>query len=187
MKKINLKKEYEKECSTSSDINLHLPILYEAAKDCEHITEMGVRGGSSTRAFLYSNPKKYVAYDLYIDPIVNELFDYCKSIGKDYDYIESDVLNIEIEETDLLFIDTYHCYEQLSQELKLHSSKVKKYIAFHDTYTFGKVGEKLKSQAFQGSKGIMYAIEEFLEQNTEWEIVHDVDYNNGLIIVEKKS
>lgn len=182
---MDLQKEYETACNTFSDINQHLPILYEAAEECEHITEMGVRSGASTRAFLYANPKKYIAYDLYIDPDVDKLFEYCKSIGKDYSYIEADVLDIEIEETDLLFIDTYHCYEQLSQELKLHSNKVKKYIAFHDTFTYGRVGENLDQQKFRGTKGILYAIEEFLEENKEWKIVHDVDYNNGLMIIER--
>jgi len=183
---IDLKKEYEDAFNESSDINQHLPILLEASQECDHVTEMGVRGGDSTRAFLYADPKKYIAYDLNIDPDVKELFDYCKSIGKDFDYIQADVLEIEIEETDLLFIDTYHCYEQLVQELKLHAGKVKKYIAFHDTHTYGRVGENLDFQNFAGTKGIMYAIEEFLDENENWKIVHDVDYNNGLIIIEKK-
>lgn len=187
MKKINLKKEYNDTCKSSSDINEHLPVLYEAALDCSHITEMGVRSGSSTRAFLYADPKKYIAYDIKIDPEVNLLFDYCKSVGKDFHYIESNVLEIEIEETDFLFIDTYHCYEQLSKELFLHAPKVKKYIGFHDTFTYGRKGENLSFQSFSGTKGILYAIEEFLDKNKNWEIVHDVDYNNGLIIIEKKS
>lgn len=179
-------KEYEDACNTPSDINQHLPILCEAAQECDHVTEMGVRNGASTRAFLYASPKKFVAYDLFIDPEVDKLFEYCKSIGKDYSYNEANVLKIEIEETDFLFIDTYHCYEQLVQELKLHSSKVKKYIGFHDTFTYGRIGENLSQQSFSGTKGIMYAIEEFLDQNNNWKIVHDVDYNNGLIIIEKQ-
>ena len=182
---MNLQQEYQVSCDTESDINQHLPILYEAAQECDHITEMGVRTGSSTRAFLYADPKKYIAYDLEINPKVDELFEHCKSIGKDYQYIQADVLKIEIGETDLLFIDTYHCYEQLTQELKLHSDKVKKYIIFHDTHTYGRRGENLDFQSFSGTKGIMYAIEEFLEGNSNWKIVHDVDYNNGLVIIER--
>lgn len=183
---MNLKFEYETSCNTVSDINQHLPILYETAKECDHVTEMGVRHGSSTRAFLYADPKKYIAYDLNIDPEVNKLFEYCSELGKDFHYIQADVLKIEIEETDMLFIDTYHCYEQLSQELKLHSNKVRKYIAFHDTHTYARRGENLDFMDFSGTKGIMYAIEEFLEENKNWKIVHDVDYNNGLMIIERQ-
>lgn len=183
---MNLQKEYENACNTFSDINQHFSILFEAAQECDHITELGVRSGASTRAFLCANPKKYIAYDLYIDEEVNKLFEYSKSIGKEYSYVKGDVLKIEIEQTDFLFIDTYHCYEQLTQELKLHSEKVGRYIGFHDTFTYGRNGENLSQQNFVGTKGIMYAIEEFLDENKNWKIVHDVDYNNGLIIIEKK-
>lgn len=186
MEEINLQKEYKLATGSPSDINEHLPTLYEYAKRCSHITEMGVRHGASTRAFLYADPEKYVAYDLIIDEEVNSLFNYCKSVGKDYHYLQEDVLKIEIEETDLLFIDTYHCYEQLTEELKLHSSKVKKYIAFHDTVSYARVGENLPYLGFEGLKGIMYAIEEFLESNSEWQVVHNAKYNNGLMIIERQ-
>ena len=176
---MNLKEEYDNQCNISSDISEHLPILLEMAKKCEHITEMGVRTGVSTRAFLYSAPKKYFAYDLNLDSTVSQLFEYCQSKGKDYYYIQANVLEIEIEETDLLFIDTFHSYDQLKKELELHSNKVRKYIAFHDTYTFGR-----KPEGNLG-KGILYAIEEFLEENKSWSIIHNVEYNNGLMIIEK--
>lgn len=186
MKEINLKEEYEIYSTTQSDINEHLPTLYEYAKKCSHITEMGVRSGASTRAFLYANPEKFIAYDLVLDPQVNSLFEYCKSIDKDYSYLQEDVLEIEIEETDLLFIDTYHCYEQLTEELKLHSDKVRKYIAFHDTVSYARIGENLPSLRFEGLQGIMYAIEEFLDKNKNWKIVHNAKYNNGLMIIERE-
>jgi hypothetical protein len=181
---MNLKQEYENACNTSSDINEHLPKLYEMAKLCNHITEMGVRSGDSTRAFLYASPKKYVSYDLNINQTVNDLFEYCKSNGKDYEYIQADVLKIKIRKTDLLFIDTYHCYEQLLQELELHAKQVRKYIIFHDTVSYGRIGENLDFQSFSGTKGILYAIEEFLEQNSNWKIIHNAQYNNGLMIIE---
>jgi hypothetical protein len=50
---------------------------------------------------------------------------------------------------------------------------------FHDTDTFGEIGE-------DGGKGIMYAINEFLESNTEWKIVHNVAYNNGFMVIERQ-
>lgn len=184
--KYDFKNEFEIACNRPSDINEHLPILFEAANDVEHITEMGVRTGVSSLAFLYANPKKYIAYDLKKDDHVDQMFEYAKSLGRDCCYIEADVLKIEIEETDLLFIDTYHCYEQLTQELKLHSDKVGKYIIFHDVYTYGRRGENLSFQNFEGTKGILYAIEEFLGNNPEWEIVHHVENNNGLMIIENK-
>ena len=70
---------------------------------------MGVRTGVSTRAFLNTNVQ-LISFDLQLDPQVNKLFELAKNNGKKVQYIIDDVLKIEIEETDLLFIDTLHTY-----------------------------------------------------------------------------
>ena len=84
---MNLQKEYENACNTFSDINQHLPILFEAAQECDHITELGVRYGASTCAFLYANLKKYIAYDLYIDEVDEKVVEIIKDAvsGSDLD------------------------------------------------------------------------------------------------------
>lgn len=186
MKTFNFEKEYESACNTPSDINEHIPTLLKIAQSVDSITEMGVRSGVSTRAFMYANPKKLIAYDLKKDHKVDQMFEYAKTLGKNFHYIESNVLDIKIEKTDLLFIDTFHCYEQLSQELQLHAKQVKKYVIFHDVYTYGLVPEKCSNYNFVGTKGILYAIEEFLENNHDWEKIYHVENNNGLMIIEKK-
>jgi hypothetical protein len=84
-----------------------------------------------------------------------------------------------IDEADLLFVDSHHTYETVSKELEIHAHKIKKYIMFHDTVAFGEVGE-------DGGKGIMFAINEFLEVNPEWKIVHQATYNNGFMIIERQ-
>jgi hypothetical protein len=40
-----LKIKYNNFCNYSSDINEHLPTLYNYARECESILELGVRGG----------------------------------------------------------------------------------------------------------------------------------------------
>ena len=104
MEKINL--IYESQCNTPSDINEHLPTLLKYAKECKHITEMGVRWVSSTWPLLLSNPKKMISYDIVRHPKIEEVIDLSKNYNIDYQFIQSDVLTIEIEETELLFIDT---------------------------------------------------------------------------------
>ena len=148
---MNLQTEYQTSLRTVSDINEHLPILYEYAKKCNHVTEMGARGGHSTRAFLFAGVDTFISYDYqYASPEphltdqVNNLIsiiEAAKEQGVNCHYFGEDVLTIEIEPTDMLFIDTWHCYEQMKRELELHGNKVRKYIAFHDTYTFGEHGE----------------------------------------------
>ena len=50
---INLRKKYESLCKEKSDINEHLPTIYNLAKDCESIIELGVRGVVSSYALTY--------------------------------------------------------------------------------------------------------------------------------------
>jgi len=182
MKLSIFEQEYLKACNTESDINEHLPVLRELAKEVSHVTEMGVREGVSTRAFLTENVILR-CYDLYLSGEVNRLFDIAKEQRKNVSYIQANVLDVQIEETDLLFIDTWHCYDQLVQELKLHSPRVKKFIAFHDTQTYG-----TKSETFQGktgSNGLLPAIIEFIIENPEWRFKIHRTNNNGLTVIER--
>ena len=64
--------------------------------------------------------------------------------GKDVQYIIKDVLQVKIEPTDMLFIDTWHSQRQLRQELAMHGNVPTKYLAFHDTHTYGTVDESME-------------------------------------------
>jgi hypothetical protein len=180
---MNLQEIYEKKCQESSDINEHLPVLKEYAEKCNHITEFGVRDVVSTYALMSGKPKILRSYD--ISPVENHgtsreyLTQLAVDNGVDFEFNVGDTREIEIEETDLLFIDTWHVYEQVKKELEIHSSKVKKYLIFHDTTTFGSVGEN-------GGVGLWPAIEEFLNENSNWVIEKKLDNNNGLTILIKK-
>tara|TARA_B110000459_G_C16602449_1_gene491797 strand:+ start:703 stop:1245 length:543 start_codon:yes stop_codon:yes gene_type:complete len=171
----NILNKYQKRVNQGSDINEHLPILKEYAEQCEHITEMGVRGVVSSYAFLSSNPKKMVSYDFDTHPNVKILIEDAKNAGIDFTYIKADTGKIEIEPTDLLFLDTEHSYDQVKKELELHSNKVKKYIIFHDTVTFGSKGQN-------GKRGILPAIEEWVIKSPHWVLKKDFKNNNGLQI-----
>lgn len=172
-----LQEQYLLAKDTPSDINENLYILYDLAKKCESIVEMGVRYGVSTRAFLNTNAK-LISYDLYLDKNVQKLFDVAKTLGKDVKYLQNDVLKISIDEVDLLFIDTYHTYNQLKQELKLHGNKAQKFIVFHDTFTYG-----LRDETGKGI-GLLPAILEFMIDNPQWRVKLHKTNNNGLTVLE---
>ena len=144
---------------------------------------MGVREGSSTRAFLYAAPERLVSYDLHINGAVNAWFNYAKSTGFNYSYVKGNTLEIQIENTELLFLDTLHNYDQLKRELELHSHSVEKYIVFHDTVSFGEVGESYSGE--KGLQGIRLAIDEFLSDHPEWKMIHEAKNCNGLIVIER--
>lgn len=172
-------REYEWATNTPSDINENLHLLYELAHECETVVEMGVRTGVSTRAFLNTDVS-LISFDIELNSGVQKLFDLAKKQGKNVQYIKQDVLDIEIDECDLLFIDTLHTYQQLKKELKLHGNKSKKYIAFHDTHTFG-----LKDEVGNGKKGLMTAIIEFMAANTHWVFHIHKTNNNGLTVLKR--
>ena len=181
---------YSHLCSTPSDINEHLPVIKKYAEMCETITEMGVRYVVSTWALLCAKPKSIICYDILEGLDINifnhnieEISRCADDIGVDFNFIHSDVLKIEIQETDLLLIDTYHEYNQIKEELKLHGNKAKKFLIFHDTTTYGNFGETFKTP---NTIGIWPAIEEFLKENSHWHMEERLTNNNGLTILKRK-
>lgn len=161
------------EFNLASDIYLHLPKLRKLAETVSSITELGVRDGQSTRAFLVTNCKLR-SYDLYLDNEVMTLFRLAREQNKDMTYQIGNSLTINLEPTDLLFIDTDHTYEQLSAELKRHHHIVGKYIVMHDTgLPYGYV--------------LMTAIMEFLADNSQWKVSYHTSECAGLTILERIS
>lgn len=169
---------YEQKCNEVSDIYFHLPKLKELSSQSNHVTEMGVRSGNSTIALLAGEPQTLISYD--VNPIPQYLLELKHKTN--FQFNQKNVLNISIEPTDFLFIDTLHTYQQLSQELNLHSSKVRKWIAFHDTETFGLVGENYEGKVVEGLRKAIY---EFLESNPNWKQIYHSKENNGLSVIER--
>ena len=195
MEHILLEKHFQTLVNTPSDINEHLPVLRKYAEECNHVTEMGVRWVVSTYAFLAAQPKRLVSIDMQHpstwNATLNKVESYAKDISCNYTFWLTNNLEIEIEETDLLFIDTWHSYKQLKSELELHASKVKKYIILHDTVLFGTQDELNSYDAFGWfngfeQKGLLPALNEFLEENEDWMIHKVFINNNGLTILKRK-
>jgi hypothetical protein len=165
---------YNFACTNRSDINEHIPVLTEYANECNHITEFGTRTGVSTWAWIASSAKTIRCFD--IDEVVDKNLEVhkeaLKKLDKDFTFncVSTIADKLDIEPTDLLFIDTNHTYEQCSKELKLHAHKVKKYLIFHDTATCSEV---------------VKAINEFIEANKEWKIKEILTNNNGLTVLER--
>ncbi len=161
-------------------------LLKEIGDECSHITEFGVRTGHSTRAFLTTNAILR-SYDLYLDKDIINLFNEATKQGKNAKYIKGDTTSIDIEETDLLFIDTWHTYNQVKAELQKHANKVRKYIIFHDTISFGLKDEPNYDGSFVPltGQGLLPAIIEFTIQHPQWKFREFKTNNNGLTILQK--
>ena len=178
-----LETQYQSSCNNRSDINEHLKILKELSDEVNHVTEMGVRTGNSTRAFLNSDVILR-SYDIQMCESVQQLFKIAQEVGKDVQYIQANTLDLTIEETDFLFIDTLHNYDQLLAELRLHAPKTRKYIAFHDTQTFGVLPEG-KSPT---NLGLLPALIQYMiESNDQWKFKIHRTNNNGLTVIERRN
>jgi hypothetical protein len=174
---------------TPSDINEHLEILHKYALDCETIAEFGVRDIVSAFAFAKAKPKKLICVDIISPAKIEEFVSACKARNIDCSFFKEDTLKFSLENVDLLFIDTWHSYNQLKNELKIHSSKVNKYIIMHDTVSFAFTNEQkhdyIPNNNHQEKSGLIPAIYEFLFENTNWKIKEEFKNNNGLMVLEK--
>jgi hypothetical protein len=175
-----LKELYGAARSMPSDLNEHVETLHRLARPCRHVTEFGTRWGVSTTALLFARPRVLATYDRERLPRVTILDNAARGArGTRFIFHQADVLNVEIEATDLLFIDTWHTYDQLKRELALHAHKVRRHLVFHDTTTYGEVGEA------PGHRGLWPAIEEFLQEHPEWTLTARLTNNNGLTVLTR--
>jgi hypothetical protein len=177
-----INEKYYQECNRKSDINEHLPTLKKYSEQCSHITELGVRGVVSTWAFLSNKPKRFVCLDIAKCPIETAQKAATEN-NIQFKFILGDSAVTEIEPTEFLFIDTHHVYGHLKKELKLHGSKVSKYMAFHDT---SKGGTDPTYPSLSKGEGCFLAIQEFLSDNPEWELKERFTNCYGLTIIGKK-
>jgi len=164
------------------DINELFPVLRRYASQCDKVTEFGVRGVFSTYAFIAARPDRLTSYDIETSPNILEAMDVANEVGVDFSFEHKDVLTIDIDETDMLFIDTLHTCQQLGQELEKHHSKVRKYIVMHDTETWG---NKDEVEVDYPAHGLLLAILRFLSFHKDWYVYFVTQESNGMIVLKK--
>jgi hypothetical protein len=203
-----IEERYKQLCSTSSDINEHLPTLYRYAKECESILETGVRGVVSSWALSYgllcnNSENKRILFNDIVKCDIEELLESLSgfNINASCEWVNN--LNLELNENfDMVFIDTWHVYGQLKRELDKFAPLTNKYIILHDTTIDEIYGETIRlmgglnaanEQSHNSGipvdeilKGIGPAVSEFLD-NSNWKVKEKFTNNNGLTVLEKIS
>lgn len=197
-----------------SDIFEHLPTLSNYAYQSTSAIELGVRGANSTWAILHGLLKKKMEnaespkpkfYMVDINQCnVDFLIETCKDLPIELKTFWKNDLDINLstdlndETYDMLFIDTWHVYGHLKRELELYSKIINKYIIMHDTTVDEIHGETLRSgwnaeeqsrstgiPVEEITKGLSYAIDEFLQNHPEWVLKEKYTNNNGLTVLER--
>ncbi len=200
----SLKLQYDIHHLQASDINEHLPTLRQLAMQCSSVVEIGLRGLVSTWGILQglsesqAPSRTYLGIDISYPP-VNKLFNadsLAESNGIAFQFLQANDLNIDIDSTDMLFIDTHHTYKQLTAELDKHSPNVRKYIAMHDTSgPWGNNDEPDEYHINQSypphidsmKHGLWPAVEDFLLRHPEWSLKERYFNNNGFTVLERKA
>lgn len=197
--------QYRQKCSTPSDIHEHLPTLRRYAMECETVAECGVRAIVSTWALLsgliaspHSN-RRLLCVDIEPVPKIAGVAEMARAAGVQLEFQQIDSVRADLKDgVDMLFIDTWHVYGHLRRELAAHHTKVRRYIAMHDTTVDKENGESLRMHhniaevsAAAGysiedvTNGLGRAVSEFLADHPEWVIDIVYNNNNGLTILRR--
>lgn len=197
-----MQKRFVEKAFYPSDINEHIPTLYRYGLECNHITECGVRSVVSSYAFAFAlktkNPNKLIQVDLDWHANLEVFRQECVAEDINVVFHKQSDLECPMEQTELLFIDTWHVYGHLKRELERWNSSVSKYIILHDTTVDEWVGESIRMHMniddqvkWSGypreeiTKGLWPAVQEFLDSHPEWTIKERYTNNNGLTVLSK--
>jgi len=175
-----LAERYERYIKDKKDFSLHMEKVYRLTNHNDTVVEIGGQFGiGSSTAFAMARPAHLICIDILKQDKFESFLTACEYEGINVEYWIMDSLETTVPPCDILFIDSYHTYEQLKQELSLHGNKSRKYLIFHDTATYccGNTGQDAKSP------GLLAAINEFKAVNSQWCEVYKTEECNGLIIL----
>ena len=170
---------YERVKREPTDMFEHMDVIKSYSAQCESAVEFGVYDCTSTWALLAGHPKRLTSYDIERRVEVSEAEAVTAGSGTVFRFVLASSLEVDIEECDLLFIDSMHTYEHLKRELDLHAGKVRKYILMHDTTTFGEIGQTNEKP------GLWPAVAEFVRDHAEWSIAERRINCHGLTVLKR--
>lgn len=164
---VSLREEYERLCATPSDIYLHLPRFVKMVVDADarHVVELGTRTGVSTVAWLYGLERtggRLTSVDIDERPAIGDHDHWTFIQGSDLEPAVTD----QIDDADIVFIDTSHLYEHTLTELYIYRHFVRPggRLVLHDTMLERPIGAPLRPRF-----PVRTAIEEFCaEEGLAW-------------------
>lgn len=191
---IKLEEFYGQCCSAQRAISPHLPRLRQLASGLDVAVEFGVKAGASSSALLLG-AKRVISYDILETKSARNLQ---RIAGSRWDYRLEDSRRAAFGACDLLFVDSQHDYAQVQAELTAHAHKVRKYLAFHDSITFGTIGADGESGLHrwtyergvsvpQEAMGIRPAIDEMMAADQSWRVLKHYTDSHGLLVLERRS
>ncbi len=171
-----LEEYYAKLCKLQSDAHgADYMLVHDEIKNrlqgCDSYTEFGINQGATLASAMLGNPARVRAYDIKLGWYTQaaHLFQqYAAEHSIDYAVTESDTLICTIDPVDVLYIDTRHKQNHLTEELSIHGDKVNRFIIFHDTFA----QPRLKKSVLQ-----------YVAENKVWGVVTECNDNVGFMTI----
>ncbi|MCE5316628.1 MAG: class I SAM-dependent methyltransferase [Parachlamydia sp.] len=197
-----LNQKYEQACGEHSDINEHIPVLYSLANECASVVEIGLRSMNSTWGILKglaeskAQVRSYLGIDIAAPPAatLRTARRLAESNGIAFRFCQANDLKIDIDQADILFIDSLHTYCHLTYELEKFSPKIRKIICMHDTSApWGNWDD----DAYKGNyseypaaidrtkRGLWPAVQDFLWRHPEWALAERRENNHGFTVLRR--
>ena len=193
------------ECTQSRVAGSHYFALRNLARICRSVTELGVYHLGSGFAILQglsenaSSVRSYLGIDIGSAPEekVQLAQKWASHKNIDFRLLQASDFDIDIDPVDLLHIDTFHTYRHLTYELEKFSSVVRSYILMHDTSPpWGYVDENQQAlnreiesryppHINRTKRGLWTAVEDFLGQHSEWQLVERQTESPGYTIIKR--
>ena len=179
----SLEIHYQRIIDLKTPISHHMPALRELADQCVNAVEFGVKRGGSTVALLLGCGA-LTSYDIAHTKHADAIKQYA---GDSWTYNLEDSRTAKPFPADLIFLDSLHTYGQVKAELAHWGDYARRFLAFHDTVTFGYVGADGETGNHDPDVvGIMPAIAEFMDARPEWVVrSHDTE-SHGLLVLERR-
>jgi hypothetical protein len=197
-----LHQQYKEHCDRGSDINEHIPVLCDLARECSSVIEIGLRNIVSTWGILEGlaesphRTRSYLGIDIARPPLEKLTLarTLAKGSGIQFEFWEADDTKIEIPAAEMLFIDSLHLYCHMTYELETFSPKISKIICMHDTSPpfesrdqWGYDGDLSEYPAWidHTKRGVWTAVADFLARHPEWRLHERRTNNHGFTILRR--
>ncbi len=169
----------------------HLPRLRALAAGLPLAVEFGVKRGGSSSALLLG-AQHVLSYDLVETPQARELE---AAAGDSWEYRIGDSRTADVRACDLLLVDSLHTYAQVRAELQRWAGRVRRWLVFHDSVTFGSIGADGETGRWlhagpppipPEALGIRPAVDELMIADDTWRIVSHETASHGLLVLERR-